>query len=513
MIRVVQLLSIAIALSAISEIRAQAIHRNIVEGAVMKSHSNEPVSNASVELKPVLEPQSYVVQSGSDGRFQFRNIPDGEYELSATRSGFVRAEFGKRRQSDPPLHVSVNASGASSNLTLSMVPSAVVVGNVSSSGGEPSAAVIVRALRLTYRDGVPALRVEQTVVTDDQGNYRLFSLMPGRYYVSASLPANSAVSASYYQSTSSIQLARVIDVAAGSTIGGINIASHFENGITVRGKVSFTGSAASVELEPRLPMIPAAIASSVTVDRNTGAFSIPNVFPGEYFLNAQSDGYSIRIPLEIGSATVPEIQVTIPRPVHFATNIKFESNLSNPPAISFRIHAGTPSVEEFMALNGGLPTLSLIPGDYQITPWTDPTKAYPQSMRLGNLDVLNDGLHVDPSSEGTIELVMGTHPGNLQGNVISATGQPEPNTIVVLLPDAAHRNRVDLFKDVRTDIQGRFKVEAVPPGDYVVLSWEDIEPTAWKNAEFMKDYEKFGKPIHVDADGRNTIQVEAIPSR
>jgi hypothetical protein len=68
-----------------------------------------------------------------------------------------------------------------------------------------------------------------------------------------------------------------------------------------------------------------------------------------------------------------------------------------------------------------------------------------------------------------------------------------------------------LYQSVRTDPEGQFQFEHVPPGDYSVYSWEDVEPTAWMNTNFMKDYEGRGKPVHIDAGARQTIQIEAIP--
>jgi hypothetical protein len=68
-----------------------------------------------------------------------------------------------------------------------------------------------------------------------------------------------------------------------------------------------------------------------------------------------------------------------------------------------------------------------------------------------------------------------------------------------------------LYQNVRTDQEGHFQFEHVPPGDYSVYSWEDVEPSAWMNSNFMKDYESRGKPVHIDAGARQTIQVEAIP--
>jgi len=141
-----------------------------------------------------------------------------------------------------------------------------------------------------------------------------------------------------------------------------------------------------------------------------------------------------------------------------------------------------------------------------------PPNAYIQSIRLGNVDVLNDGLHLDSSVRTPLEIVIAADTGALDGVVANAQRRSEPNVVVVLIPAAPRRQRVDLIQNVRTDDEGRFKFEHVPPGDYSVYSWEDVEPTAWMNANFMKEYESLGKPVHVDAGGRQTVLVEAIAS-
>src|SRR5262249_47035906 len=51
--------------------------------------------------------------------------------------------------------------------------------------GEPLASAQVMALRQVYKDGRRTLTIVQIVTTDDRGEYRLFWLAPGRYYVSA----------------------------------------------------------------------------------------------------------------------------------------------------------------------------------------------------------------------------------------------------------------------------------------------------------------------------------------
>jgi hypothetical protein len=140
-----------------------------------------------------------------------------------------------------------------------------------------------------------------------------------------------------------------------------------------------------------------------------------------------------------------------------------------------------------------------------------PPNAYVQSIRLGNIDVLNDGLHLDSSPQAPLEIVIASDSGILEGVVENVQKHREPNVVVALVPVGGQHRRIDLYQNVRTDQEGHFQFEHVPPGDYSVYSWEDVEPTAWMNSNFMKDYESRGKPVHIDAGARQTIQVEAIP--
>jgi iron complex outermembrane receptor protein len=54
-------------------------------GAV-HDQTGAPLPGASVSLNG---PANTVVQTGADGRFEFQNVPEGEYEISAARSGFA----------------------------------------------------------------------------------------------------------------------------------------------------------------------------------------------------------------------------------------------------------------------------------------------------------------------------------------------------------------------------------------------------------------------------------------
>src|SRR5204863_3978713 len=64
----------------------------------------------------------------------------------------------------------------------------VLSGRVVDIAGRPMQDVVVDALVMTYDNGYPVLRTFITKTTDDQGEYRLFWLLPGEYYIQVTAP-------------------------------------------------------------------------------------------------------------------------------------------------------------------------------------------------------------------------------------------------------------------------------------------------------------------------------------
>src|SRR5262249_3720762 len=98
----------------------------------------------------------------------------------------------------------------------------------------------------------------------------------------------------------------------------------------------------------------------------------------------------------------------------------------------------------------------LIDAEYRVSLTDMPAGAYLKSIRFGGTDVANDGLHVEPGSNGRIQIVLGANPGTLDGTVVIRSGDVVANAAVALVPDSAHRQRMDLYKSATTDELGRF---------------------------------------------------------
>jgi hypothetical protein len=64
---------------------------------------------------------------------------------------------------------------------------------------------------------------------------------------------------------------------------------------------------------------------------------------------------------------------------------------------------------------------------------------------------------------------------------------------------------------VTTDLAGRYTIDRIAPGDYIVFSWEEVEEGAWMDTEFMKKYENRGKHIRINEGAGQTLNLTAIP--
>jgi len=155
-------------------------------------------------------------------------------------------------------------------------------------------------------------------------------------------------------------------------------------------------------------------------------------------------------------------------------------------------------------------TPPLPPGN---TPPNIPTSlrnAYVKSIRFAGEDVLNGGLRVTGSTQEELVIVIGTNPGALGGRVINGAGQPVRGATVVLLPEGGLKFRVD-HKFAFADASGAFQIEGVPPGNYQVYAFEQIEKSDWQDPRVMRQFEGREKAVQIEEGERATLEVVAIP--
>ena len=95
-----------------------------------------PLSRARVSLRDVKNAQNQIFMiTGDDGHFEFANLPAGKYSLVGAKRGYISAAYDQHEQFSTAI---VTGAGVDTeNLTLRLVPTAVLTGHVFDESGEP----------------------------------------------------------------------------------------------------------------------------------------------------------------------------------------------------------------------------------------------------------------------------------------------------------------------------------------------------------------------------------------
>jgi membrane-associated protease RseP (regulator of RpoE activity) len=154
------------------------------------------------------------------------------------------------------------------------------------------------------------------------------------------------------------------------------------------------------------------------------------------------------------------------------------------------------------------------PGDYlfdisQGVLRDDMRRLHVKSVRLGSNDAL-ETINIPPGTNDVVlEVVLTTQTGTVDGIALGRAGDPAANATVVLVPTNA-RKRTPRYQAVVTGSDGKFRFQEIPPGDYKLFAWEDIETGAWENAEFMRAYESRGRAVRVAEGSREEVPLSVI---
>jgi hypothetical protein len=174
------------ALVVVQQSASQSPQNGSLQGIVLRAGSGEPVAKARVELQGGGQEQT--VTTESDGRFLFTNLLPGTYHVTARRDGFGAAEYGQKWPGGPGVPIRLSAGQQVNTLQIPLTATVSISGRVSDSNGQPLANALVQALKSRYQGELRVLYPVQQVRTTATGEFRLYWLPAGRYYVNVILP-------------------------------------------------------------------------------------------------------------------------------------------------------------------------------------------------------------------------------------------------------------------------------------------------------------------------------------
>lgn len=479
---------------------AACLRAQSVQGVVLDSVTGKPVAGVVVLLSTLDSeaPDLYRARSDAAGRFRFARVIPGVYRANAEAPGFLRPA-----QRAP--HITVNPSPGTQELTIPLTPAGVISGRVTDQDGDPIAYASVEAMQYTYQSGKKALRSISNERTNDRGEYRLFNLQPGRYYVRAVLRSG-GTAPTFFPGTYDVAQATPLDALPGAELRSTDILLRQESVHSIAGRVlDSTGQ-------------PAANAYVIARSRS-GAFSnggpqlvdsftIAGLVPGQYILTAQQFTGSAQKTatqlVDLGAADLTGVTLTLRSGFDLAGTVSDLPDDSH--AVHFSIEPDDPSGRTYRASptpKGAFFFSNVWPDRYHLL-WNLPKGVYVKSIRFGDRRLPDDRLDLT-GAVAPLSIQLAADGGRVQGTVRNAAGQPVPEAVVTLSADPAY----DFWSAIADDA-GHFEIRDIAPGTYSLLAFDGAPSGAPQDPDYRKPYQKSAKKLEVLPSTQQTIDLIAI---
>jgi hypothetical protein len=518
-----------------------------ISGMVVKLAGSEPLKTATVQLQSLQDlAHTISVMTDMGGRFALKGIDPGRYRLKVSHTGFVTQEYGQKTPNDPGAEIRLSPGQNLRDLLFRLIPWGVIAGRVLDEEGEPLPWAQVSALREVYSGGKRKLSSEVLVPTNDLGEYRLFGLKPGRYFVSAKYkPGLHIVGRGevreddsddsrpefmpiYYPNSPDPAKASTITLNAGEELNAVEILLRPVTTYRVRGRVynmvagRRSNAGVIVQLEQRNSNVAwGSPDRQLNVESSYGSFEIAGVLPGSYTLSAFwfEDGgrYQARQSIDVGNASVEGVNLTIAPGISVPGRIVWEGKpsldrdellVSITPADS-RVSFNAPA----RVVGSSFVLKDVFDGSYRLGVIGQSKDCYVKFIRYGSSDALESGFTVFRGTQSSLDVTISSRGARVQGAVTDKDNLPVTGVWVVLVPDEAHRDQSRLYQKTATDQYGHYLLRGIAPGDYKIFCWDEVEDGAWEDPDFLRTFEVRGQKISVDDADVKTADIVVIRTK
>jgi Carboxypeptidase regulatory-like domain len=156
-----------------------------LRGRVLSAETGGPVRRAQIRISsPDIGSKS--AMTDADGRYEFRDLPAGRFNMSATKAGYVTIQYGQTRPFESGKAIDLTEGQVMDKADFSLPRGSAISGRLVDEFGDPIADALVSAMRSAWAGGRRRLQpTGRTAGTNDLGQFRIYGLSPGDYYVSA----------------------------------------------------------------------------------------------------------------------------------------------------------------------------------------------------------------------------------------------------------------------------------------------------------------------------------------
>ncbi|MDP3719409.1 MAG: carboxypeptidase-like regulatory domain-containing protein [Acidobacteriota bacterium] len=496
----------------------------VIRGQIVAADTGAPIRRAQVRVSSPEARESRVAATDAQGRFEVKELPAGRYTINASKGGFVTLQYGQRRPSESGTPIELGDGQTLDKLTIALPRGSVLGGRITDEFGEPVANASVIAMRYSYAGGgrrltaAPGSNSRDT--TDDQGHYRLFGLPPGEYFVSATLRSGpeaadptgevSGYAATYFPGTPNLSEAARVTLAVSQENTTVSFGLIATRLVRVSGQVlTSTGEPAAGgnvmllsggSATGRGIQLQQGGGGGGRIDR-TGAFTIANVAPGRYQVQARSggrggDGELAKMDLVVGTEDVGGVTlVTAPGAIVTGLVVSDTGEPFDFPTQQLQVGARAANPDAPGA-GGGISRVGAN-FTFELRGLTDarlfrvsaPQGWTLKSVALGGQDITDVPTELPPGqSVAGMQIVLTKKTTTLSGVVSDAAGRPLLDATVVVFPanQQLWTFQSRFIKAARPDQDGTYRVAGLPASeDYLIVAVQGLEDGQAGDPEFL----------------------------
>jgi protocatechuate 3,4-dioxygenase beta subunit len=500
----------------------------ILRGHVVDATTGQPLRRVNVNAYPEFGRDAFAGRGAvtdGEGRFEIRDVAAGKYSVSAYRPGYLSMVFGQRGVSSGITSIEVRDGQTVDKIVLRLTRGGVITGRVVDEFGDPAVNAHVQVLRYQFQNGgrrlSPAGGGFSPDRTDDRGEFRLYGLPPGQYYVSArpehSMRQNDAAEASapalsYYPNSPDPGGAQRVTIAAGRETSGINIALVSTRVVRVRGRAVHSNgepfAGGFVNFMQRHEFGGSFNNSSARVAAD-GIFEARNVQPGRYTLtvrpsNARDDddsevGYASIV---VGYEDLDNVMIVgsrggilrgsfvtdegVPMPIKASSLMVHVNPADNEPSFGMR----PPRVQDdyTFELKGLFGRLRISP-TVMMDPASGPGMEWGQKAILWRgEDVTDQPFEFDPGQViEDVQIVYSRRWANLSGTVTDDRGSAVESWLVLFTTDENKwTGQSRHVRTTRSTAQGEYRFPRLPQGEAYLAAVSEMEPGQAQDPEFLR---------------------------
>ena len=490
-----------------------------VSGVVVNASSGQPLARTRIQIASTDDRDKNEIRvTGTDGRFQFRNVVPGKYQLVAQRAGYPTQALDQHGTYSSA--VAVGPGKKSIDLVFRLKPEAVIAGTILDDANESVRDAEVVLFHRGVEDGRLATHLMRVTRSDDQGAYHFGQLLEGEYLIAvkarpwyaqsmvvnsgkqlANPDLNVAFPVTFYPGTSDPDSAATIKVR-----GGDRASADFNLRAVPAARINVhtTRRQISAHLEQRFFDDYEAIIETQNMFEND-AFSILGVAPGKYKVYIDTPDNSDR---EIEVTVADEITVDADAPGNAGTvdvaGILSPLGGALPSPLSIRLESGS-SGQRFGAQvgsDGKFEIKQVSPGDYEVR--LSDVHSYVAQMAASGASIHGRAVKIG-KSDVTLAIQASQSTGRITGTVMDGD-VPQPGAMVLLVPDDPEKNML-LFRRDQSDSDGTFTLTDVVPGRYSLVALMDAWDLPYMEPGAIKPYLGKSESVVVAANGKYDVKV------